>query len=213
MIIMVAFSAYLMLALWSYNPADSGFSVSQGINPVTNQAGALGAWWSDMLFTWFGWVAFLLPLIMLGYSIGHFLRLRCEVGSLLLLVRVLALILLIVGACTLATLHVSNAIWELPKTSGGLVGYWLGRPLVVDLLKMSGINLLAITLVLLGITLYGNLNWGAIAEQVGRIVVILWRQGWYSLSGGHTPAAVVKTPLKKKPNRAFFATLCSSERL
>ncbi len=183
--IIVAFAVYLLMALWSYHPADSGFFISQNSYPVMNQGGVLGAWWSDMLFTWFGWVAFLIPLLALGHGISYFLRLKRDALP-LLLIRILALVCLIIGACILATFHISNASWQLPMTSGGLIGYWLSVPAVVTLLKLPGINLLAITLVMLGITFYGNLNWGTITEQVGHTSVTLSRQIWHSLFGGHS---------------------------
>ena len=51
--------SYLFLILLSYNPADPAWSQVSSEATVTNIGGALGAWISDILRTFFGWSSWL----------------------------------------------------------------------------------------------------------------------------------------------------------
>ena len=54
--------------LLTYHSSDPGWSSSGAGDFVANTGGRIGAWISDFLFSWFGFAAFLFPLMMFGIS-------------------------------------------------------------------------------------------------------------------------------------------------
>ena len=64
-ILIIALSAYLLLALGSYHPTDPSWSQQYaGINThIANDGGVAGAWISDVFLFALGYLAFLLPFV------------------------------------------------------------------------------------------------------------------------------------------------------
>ena len=65
--ILLAIAVYLFIALLSFDPADPGWSQSGGSGEITNRGGVAGAWFADVFLYLFGYLAYLLP-IMVAYS-------------------------------------------------------------------------------------------------------------------------------------------------
>ncbi|HEY0332201.1 MAG TPA: DNA translocase FtsK 4TM domain-containing protein, partial [Stenotrophomonas sp.] len=56
---------YLLASLFTYSAADPGWSQTGSVvAPVHNMGGQAGAWIADVLLQLFGYVAFVLPLIL-----------------------------------------------------------------------------------------------------------------------------------------------------
>ena len=66
MIFLAAIAAFLMLSMLTYNPNDPGWTFSGGANGVSNAGGRAGAWFSDVFLQFFGYIAYIFPL-MVGY--------------------------------------------------------------------------------------------------------------------------------------------------
>ena len=60
-----AVAIYLLITLWTYNPADPAWFHRGPNTGVTNLGGRVGAFVADALFNLVGFVAYLLP-VMLG---------------------------------------------------------------------------------------------------------------------------------------------------
>ena len=58
----------MMVALFSFNPADPSWSQTSWGGTVHNAGGYLGSWLADTLFFTFGVFAYPLPFIILGAS-------------------------------------------------------------------------------------------------------------------------------------------------
>ena len=56
---------YLLLALLSFSPHDPGWSTTGANQIVENAAGPVGAWLANILFSLFGYLAYLFPLMMI----------------------------------------------------------------------------------------------------------------------------------------------------
>lgn len=61
---------YLIVAWASYSPLDNAWSVGSSVTEleVLNKTGALGAWSIDLLYTFLGKVAFIVPFALLGIA-------------------------------------------------------------------------------------------------------------------------------------------------
>ena len=65
--LLIAVAIVLMLALLSYDSRDPGWSHVGPRIHAENYVGLVGAWFADVFFYWFGFLAFLVP-IMVAYS-------------------------------------------------------------------------------------------------------------------------------------------------
>ena len=67
MIVLMALALFLLTALVTYNSADPGWSYTGSRDSVHNAAGAIGAWFADVLYNLFGYLSYLFPVII-AYS-------------------------------------------------------------------------------------------------------------------------------------------------
>jgi len=158
------------LALISYSPHDPAFNVSvasAGDNPVRNWIGPVGSYSADVLFQFFGFAAFLLPVAagILGY---RWLRSQTIDSQWATLVGY-GLLLLSVPSL-LAMIHFPDVRGAIP--AGGLLGGVVSRGL------QSGFNF-----------------WGAILVAVALFIVALFLTTSFSFSGAHAWASSSKGPL------------------
>ena len=109
---------YLLLALISHSPDDPGWSHTGNVDQVSNSAGALGAWLSDVLFSLLGYMAFLFPVLLALRAWNVFRSHQSNENSpdknhpseggfdgIVFALRILGLILVMVCATSLASLH------------------------------------------------------------------------------------------------------------
>ena len=64
LIICCMIATYILLALSSFDPNDPGWSQSHFQGEINNLTGAVGAWTADVLFYFFGFIAYLIPVII-----------------------------------------------------------------------------------------------------------------------------------------------------
>ena len=119
MILFLAVGLYLFLAISSYSPLDPGWSRTGSGGGINNTVGRSGAWISDVLLLLFGYLAYLFPLFLVYRAVILF-RQRRKVTPFsweLLILRGVGVVLTLVGAATLATIHFAT---DLPGSAGGL---------------------------------------------------------------------------------------------
>ena len=66
MLLSFALSGYFLVAMFSYDALDPSWSHSGTNNVISNFGGTAGAWMADLLFYLFGFLAFLLPIMLIG---------------------------------------------------------------------------------------------------------------------------------------------------
>ena len=121
-------SIYALLSLMTYNPADPGWSLSGGAGrEVSNLGGQFGANFSDMLLHGFGYISFLVPIMILALGINYF-RKRHDTSEPSYFKRVLiaaGFLITVMGGCGLENLHFNH--WAATKhfNAGGYLGGWL----------------------------------------------------------------------------------------
>ncbi|USE39733.1 DNA translocase FtsK 4TM domain-containing protein [Endozoicomonas sp. SCSIO W0465] len=161
-------AAFLALALASYTKVDPGWSHVGSVKDIANSAGRIGAWSADLLLTLFGFLAWMVPVILVVKAIKVF---RCrhepnEWNAWLLLIRSVGVILTIASGAALASLHY-HALSELfPSSSGGIIGELLIQQFL-PAFNVTGSTLLLMALFLLGMTFYTDLSWFRLMDSVG----------------------------------------------
>jgi S-DNA-T family DNA segregation ATPase FtsK/SpoIIIE len=156
----------LLIALATYSPADSGFSLSGASAAVHNRIGPVGAWLADVLFFLLGRPAFLLPVMLAGSAWAlHRGRVPSEPSSRINnVVRAGGFLLLLAASCGLTTLH-----WQpgsLRATAGGVIGSLIGSGLE-DGLGFLGATLLLLAAWMAGLSLSFGVSWFTVMDRLG----------------------------------------------
>jgi len=173
MLLSLALGGYMMVSLLSYDKGDPAWSHS-GINSqVMNFGGSAGAWLSDLLLYLFGYMAFLLP-VMLFYNAVILVRTHLESPEYryqMLAVRWSGFVLTLISGCALSSLHFALDNGAMPLDAGGILGQITG----VNFSNGSGFlgaTVIHLALFLAGVTLFTGLSWLAVVDYTGRFT--LW---------------------------------------
>ena len=174
-IILLAACVFLLLALFSYQAADPGWSQRGPEAQVSNWMGPFGAWLADVLYSLFGASALWWP-GMLGFAGWWLVRTRkvqIEWDTTAIAVRLGGLVLLLLGTTTLGALHFYSPDSVLPYSSGGILGEGLVGALV-PLVDSGGTGLLAVVAMLCGFPLFTGISWFTVMDEVGHRFLRLW---------------------------------------
>ena len=176
-LLLLALSVYLLLALATYHPKDPGWTYMGGARTVENAAGRTGAFFADALFMSFGYLAFLFPLLI-GFWGVRVLRERHAgmAGSWpMFSVRLVGFILTMVAGTGLCYMHLAGNGSVLPEDAGGILGKVVGST-ALDGFNVLGGTLLLSTLFLIGMTIFTDLSWIRLAAMVGALAMMLARK-------------------------------------
>ncbi|MFC0336182.1 DNA segregation ATPase FtsK/SpoIIIE, S-DNA-T family [Kushneria avicenniae] len=172
-IVMLALCAFLLLALFSYMPADPSWSHSGPDQQVTNWMGPVGAWLSDVLYSLFGASALWAP-GMLGLGAWRLMRTKeahVVWDPVALAVRGGGLLLVMLATCNVGALHFQDASSDLPYGSGGIIGEGVSAALA-SLVGRHGTTLLSLAAFLCGMPLLTGMSWFSIIDEAGNGI---WR--------------------------------------
>ncbi len=178
--IVLGFSAIIaLLALMSFNVNDPGWSHTGEGTQVHNNVGRAGAWFADVALYNFGYMAYLIPL-MLGVGAWVLISEKqpMPVGYRpFAFVRVIGIVLMLVTASGLADLHFSVPEGALPRQTfgGGILGAMTAWRLV-SFLNPLGTTLLLLALFIGSLTLAFGTSWIKIIESMGSVVLGVGRQ-------------------------------------
>jgi S-DNA-T family DNA segregation ATPase FtsK/SpoIIIE len=177
---LIAFCAiglYLLMALLTYNEGDPGWS-STGTNLViANAMGSAGAWVADVLFSLFGYMAYLFP-IMLGYRAWMTFRERQAAHAfdwVTLGIRFIGFILVMLASTAITTLHSIPELSTMPVSDGGILGKELAR-VFQPAFGLLGSRLLLVSVLLFGITIFTDLSWLRLMDSTGALTVKLFNR-------------------------------------
>ncbi len=168
----VFLSVYALLSLATYNSNDPGWSHSGGsVENISNLGGKFGANFSDMLLHGFGYMSYLVPIMILVLGINFFRsRHSTEQGSYLSRVLVgVGFLMTVMGGCGLENLHFNYWASSQPFLAGGILGDWLNGSLV-SLFGQLGSTLLMVAMFLTGITVFTGLSWFALMDKIGAAI-------------------------------------------
>jgi len=160
---LVALAAYAFLAVASYSPMDPAWSFRGTALEVRNWVGTSGAWAADILFSLFGRMAFLIPIVLLIAGVRTLRVRRWEASRLAL--RVAGWLMVLVFGAILVRLHAAPE-GDLPAGPGGMIADWLvgaGLPLF----NWVGLTLIAVVAVSVGLQAALGFSWLVFAERTG----------------------------------------------
>ncbi|RYY76582.1 MAG: DNA translocase FtsK [Gammaproteobacteria bacterium] len=170
---LLAVSTYLCLAMFSYDPADGGYWSTGDNGELSNLGGRVGAWLSDVFFGFFGYMAYLFPL-MLIYRIVLIFKDRTHLRSidwLFVSIRFVGLMIVMLSGTGIAAMHFSGGESVLPNSNGGLLGSGIAT-IVEGAFSYTGGTLVLLALFLFGLTIFTDLSWFALMDELGRWTLI-----------------------------------------
>ena len=174
LLVMLALALYLLLALLTYSPLDPGWSRTASSDNIANAVGASGAWVADVLLILLGYLAYLLP-VMLIYRAFVLFRERKKTADFhwsMFALRGTGFVLTLLGATALASMHFLS---ELPESAGGILGRAIAL-MALPVLDLIGASLVFLTLLCVGITLATGLSWIDLVDGTGKVCLGLWQR-------------------------------------
>ena len=169
--VLSAVAIYLMLSLATYSSGDPSWSHSGPTGRIHNMGGQAGAFVVDVLLNLFGFLAYLFPL-MVGWGAWKVFQHRKDPDPPNLHHKIVigtGFVLLLVGACGLATLHFDPLSRDLPFSSGGLLGDAVGGGLMAAF-SFVGATIFLLALFLAGVTLFTGISWFHVMDVTGKVV-------------------------------------------
>jgi S-DNA-T family DNA segregation ATPase FtsK/SpoIIIE len=175
-------AGWLLLALFTYDATDPSFNHATN-TAAANMAGLLGAFTSDLAFTWLGVAAYLPSLILLVWARRLIVRHALPNPAWRLVMTPVALLLL----CPAMTLAAWPGAYGLPAGPGGLTGALIATSMI----KVPAIADLAVGWVVLALALPGlaafafatALPWTDLAT-LGRALRAAWQWSVASIRDG-----------------------------
>ncbi|WP_049722122.1 DNA translocase FtsK [Gilvimarinus polysaccharolyticus] len=205
---LVAVCVFVLLTLFTYDAGDPGWSRTGDNTRVGNAGGPAGAWLADVCFSLFGYLAFLFPL-MLGYRAWLIFRDRAHPATfdpVLLGLRTIGLVLVMVAGSGLAVLRVGGREGALPFYDGGILGLAVADS-VAGAFSHTGGTLLLFAVFLFGLTIFTDLSWLKLMDDIGRWTLQLSRkigEGWVDWRSRRTAKREIK--VQQHQRREVIAT-------
>ena len=164
---------YLVASLFTYSASDPGWShTGSVVAPIHNMGGRVGAWVADVLLQLFGYMAFLLPIVLGALAWFAMFGLKRESKGehdLDPALRLVGLVgFLIAGTGFLHLRLFSGDVGH----AGGILGRLVGNSLSAGFGAL-GANLFVLVLLLASITLATGISWFVVMEKIGRAVLAL----------------------------------------
>ena len=167
MYIFAALALILWFALFTYDPADPGFSQATSGAEVRNGVGRFGALTADLLFNFFGRPAYLFTVMVfyLGWMLYREQKTQIELTRLDFALRFAGFVATLVTSCGLATLHFDPAGFN--ESAGGIIGQVVGHRLA-DVMKLLGASTLLFCLWVAAISLFLGIRGIDVMDRIGR---------------------------------------------
>ncbi len=172
LLIFGATAIYMLISLLTYSSSDPGWAYSATTNQVTNAGGIVGAWFSSLFLFYFGYLAYLFP-VMLVYGGYLFYQGRYQdIPSNLrrLLIRSCGFLLTLITGAGITTLHFTNLPGNLPTNPGGILGD-ITATLLVTPFNFFGATLFLLAFFLTGISLFTGLSWISLMDTIGKLTL------------------------------------------
>ncbi|MBP9722818.1 MAG: DNA translocase FtsK 4TM domain-containing protein [Gammaproteobacteria bacterium] len=179
-IFLFALTSYLLICLVTYNMSDSGFThINSNNKNIANYGGQLGAWFSDVMYYFFGYLSYWIP-VSLFYAAYRSYAKRAEelvFDWLPWIIRTTGFLLALFSGSALASLYVGyiNHIITLNPLimgPGGLLGKIISIGFV-NLFNNIGATVLLSAGFFIGVTLVTGLSWILVLDYTGQKVLKL----------------------------------------
>ena len=165
-IIVSAFvSIFITLSLFTFSPIDPSWSQQQWVAEIENSGGRVGAWIADILFFGFGFLAYLIPVIIVSIAWALLWKpsFSLDVDFLNLSLRIVGFIFTFFSLSALIALNVSDYLYY---PSGGLIGDILAQSML-GFFSLLAVNLILLTFLISGTTLLFGFSWIRLIDGIG----------------------------------------------
>lgn len=212
-ILVLAVSCYAALALFTYHATDPSWSFSGDTRAqVQNLGGQAGALFSDLAFTIFGVLSYLLPLI-LAYSAWRFI-LHPDPEKLstrrMLTVRCVGLVLFMIGATGFISAAALFDATYMAFPRGGVIGELVARHLL-PIFSLAGSQLILIAMSLGGLTLFTGFSWVKFSEAVGQRCLTFMKANHAKFKAARTSSSKSLIALPDKTSAVTIQQSAASE--
>ncbi|MEH6455949.1 MAG: DNA translocase FtsK 4TM domain-containing protein [Cocleimonas sp.] len=166
--IMAGITAVILLALVTYNPADPGLFHHDSNAVIQNKAGSAGAYLADVLFGFFGYISYLVPIAFMVSAFLMFRSSKNKSAGINLGISVFGVFLALIAGCGLAIL-----LWpasNLYYGAGGLLGQGMAR-LLMRALGDIGATMILFSGFIAGITLFADIQWLKLIDKIGDTIL------------------------------------------
>ena len=169
MLFSCVFAFYMMLALFSFDAADPGWSQTGYQMAIRNLGGSVGAYIADLLLSLFGVVAYSLPFIIAitGWLLFQKYHHLMKLDYLTLGLKIIGFILLYLGLTPLASMNVNDIFYF---SAGGILGDVLSNSFL-PYFSFVGCTLLFLTFVCCGFVLLTGLSLLAGIDLLGKYTI------------------------------------------
>ncbi len=162
-------AVYCLVALSSYAPEDPGWTNSSHNRDIANLGGRAGAWFADIVLAIFGYLAYMIPLMVVyaGWLIYRQMSVPKSEWR-VLLIRGVGFVFTLASSCGLASLYDTQTASALPQhvSAGGILGD-LVKTGMTFAFNQLGATLLLLALFFSGFTLFTHLSWFRIMDTIG----------------------------------------------
>ncbi|QYK03067.1 DNA translocase FtsK [Shewanella psychrotolerans] len=158
-------ATFILLALSSFHSSDPGWSQSNFEGEINNLTGAVGAWLADVLFYFFGYTAYIIPVMvaLTGWLLFKRIHKLLEVDYFSVGLRLIGFLLIMFSLAALASMN-ANDIYEF--SAGGVSGDVIAGAML-PYFNQLGTTLLLLCFVGAGFTLLTGISWLTIIDVVG----------------------------------------------
>jgi len=168
------FAMFMMLALFSFDPADPGWAQTGYQTEVRNLGGAVGAYLSDLFLNLFGLIAYSLPFVIAitGWLLFQRFHELMKLDYLTLGLKLIGFFMFYLGVTSLASMNFDDVFYF---SAGGILGDVLSKTLL-PYFSFVGSTLLFLLFTCAGFVLLTGFSWLKFIDSVGQyaIFAVLW---------------------------------------
>src|SRR3990167_6755821 len=167
-ILSIATAVFLFVSFGTYHTTDPGWSSTGNSRIVLNWGGKAGAFFADIFLSIFGYMAYILPLLMV-FATWLWAQSDPEKNWISLkdiLFKGLGLVLIVLGACGLIALYMQRSWLLFPASAGGILGDMIALELT-NIFNIQGSSLFLMTAFLCWTTLFSGLSWLVLIDVIG----------------------------------------------
>ena len=185
-VLLIAAAIFLLVALITHHNNDASWSYATTFITIKNWGGKVGAYCADLLLLGCGYMAFVLPvlLLLLASQLWRDFVVQQQLTKLIAGKSVAAITLTIVGIimmCCSGSALLANFIGQygqdLPARSGGIIGLVINEALMRNL-NYFGSTLLLIACFLASLTFTIGISWLMLTTKIIRQLAYLVRYLW-----------------------------------
>ncbi|MEW6991552.1 DNA translocase FtsK 4TM domain-containing protein [Colwelliaceae bacterium 6441] len=169
LLVSCVFAMYIMMALFSFDPADPGWSQTGYQTPIRNLGGAVGAYLSDLLLNLFGLIAYSLPFViaLTGWVIFQKYYRLIQLDYLTLGLKFIGFIMLYIGVTAIASMNFDDIFYF---SAGGILGDIISNG-VLPYFSFVGSSLLFLLFIGAGFVLLTGLSLLRMIDQLGAYTI------------------------------------------